>query len=482
MKKKITWRLSSYFFFSLIIFTIIISSLFFSFFRQSTFALYETELQQRAIKIADALSQVQKGMTGKGNNAYGAYIRFVNDVAMTDVWIVDDELNIISNHMGQQNKITTTADLPSDASIVVTDVFTGKVSTSRDFSSLFVSSTITIGAPIIVNNQVVGAVLLHSPVSGVDQVLSNALTIMMISILLAFLVAIALSFYLSRNFTKPLLTLNQAAIAMTNKDYVHTDIKLQDEIKTLADNINILAERLKASDEARVRLDKMRQDLMSNISHELRTPITVLKGSLEALRDDVVIDDQSIKTSYEQMLKETDQLHRLVTELLDLSKLQNPDYPLNKSEINLVDVINDAVKSADKLAIAKQISIKTKIDVTNMNIWGDYERLKQMIIIILDNAIKFSYSNSEVLLKLDDQEELVLRIIDNGVGISKEELPFIFDRFHKTNTNNQSGSGLGLSIAKEIASRHDIIIEVSSIKNANTTFSFIIKKGVKDTN
>ena len=169
MKKKITLKLSVYFLVALISFTIIISLLFFTFYRKITLDTYEDELIQRATKIAEALSDMDKQMMGSRgtNSSYGSYIRFINDVAMTDVWIVDENLNIISYGVNAQHRLNSTTDLPDNAALIVNDVFEGKIESSEDFSSFFTSPTLTIGVPILsVDNIVIGAILLHSPVNG----------------------------------------------------------------------------------------------------------------------------------------------------------------------------------------------------------------------------------------------------------------------------------------------------------------------------
>lgn len=479
MKKKITLKLSVYFLVALISFTIIISLLFFTFYRKTTLDTYKNELIQRATKIAEALSDMDKQMMGNRgtNNSYGSYIRFINDVAMTDVWIVDEDLNIISYGVNAQHRLNSTTDLPDNAALIVSDVFEGKIESSEDFSSFFTSPTLTIGVPILAaDNTIIGAVLLHSPVNGMDGALTSAMIIMVISIFVALIITMILAIYLSFGFTKPLKILNQTAIRLINEDYVFSNIKQEDEIGTLALNMDVLAKRLKESSLQREHMEKMRKDFIANISHELRTPITVIRGSLEALNDNVISDEDAKRLSYQQMIKETDHLQRLVSDLLELTKLQNPDFQLNMTTIDLIEVINDSIKGARNIAQQKNIEIKFDNQFTYLKIAGDYDRLKQMIMIIIDNAIKFSHDNSEILIKTYQDDKFHLAISDQGIGIADEELPYIFDRFHKTSSDNQKGSGLGLTIAKQIAMRHDILIDVKSKINHGSTFSFIIDK------
>jgi len=478
MKNKIVFKLSSYFVAALLLFALIISSVFIIFFRSYTIELNKENLIERATKIAETLSTITTTGNGKDQgNGYGVYIKLINDIAMTDVWIVDNDLNIIT-YGSNQHLVNTTSELPSNAETIVEQVFAGAIEYSEDFSNLFDVPTITVGTPITSSDgTIIGVVLLHSPVDGIDTIINKGIIILGTSIGIALLVAILLSFGLSLSFTKPLNKINRTAILLAAGNYqAKTDIKQNDEIGTLANNMDKLAIQLDNATKESARLEKMRQDFVANISHELRTPITVIRGSLEALNDGVVTNDKLVKEYYQQMLSESKHLQRLVGDLLDLSKLQNLDFKLEMQEISILDVINDSVRSAVKLADHKHISVNFENNVTDTIINGDYGRLRQMIMIIIDNAIKFSPLNSHIQITLTNTDNLAISIKDQGIGIDKKDLPYIFDRFHKTNSNdNLSGSGLGLAIAKQIAIRHDITISVNSEINKGTEFIFRFK-------
>ncbi len=207
---------------------------------------------------------------------------------------------------------------------------------------------------------------------------------------------------------------------------------------------------------------------MTNISHELRTPVTVIRGSLEALCDEVVTAPEQVKAYHEQMRQEVLFLQRLVSDLLDLSRLQNTDFPIEQQEINLGELLSDAVRSANRLAQAKKISVRSPSDPSSVTVTGDYGRLRQMLLVILDNAIKFSPPESEVDVTLADR---LVTIRDRGAGIAPADLPHIFDRFYRARTaENREGTGLGLAIAKQIADRHQLNIAVSSVLGEGTEF------------
>ena len=473
VKSKISRRLSLYFSTSLLFFSVIIGILFVLLFRNHTMNIQKSQLEERAYSIANTLSYfLTEGMShGSG---YGAYMRFIGDIAGTDVWIVDESLNLIATKMGSGGHLSNYnyIDLPENADRVVKEVFLDKTFFTKDFSGLLNEPTLTIGVPIKNNTKVIGVVLMHSSVKGLNDALGQGILILVLSILIALIISIALTTIFSYKFTLPINKMKNTAIKIADGNYyAKTKISQNDEIGQLANTLDILSERLSVASEESKKIEKLRRDFVANISHELKTPITVIRGSLEALVEKIVTSPEMIDSYHQQMLNETIFLQRLVGDLLDLSKLQNPDFLMDMSEVSLNDVIDDAVRSAKHLARKKEININVNLGDDIYIINGDYGRLRQMLIIILDNAVKFSPNGSDVDVVLSNDE---LYIKDSGEGILKEDLPYIFERFYKTrNEVNKTGTGLGLAIAKEIANNHNFLLSALSEENEGT--KFIIK-------
>lgn len=473
MKNKISFKLTVYFSVVLLLFSLIIGSVFMVLFRSHTMTIHKTDLEKRANTIAGTLSEFNIGGTVKSGNksgGYGAYLKFLDEIAMADVWIVDENLELITS--GQMTKIQYNyADLPEDAEMVVKEVFKGNITFSEGFSNLLDTPTLTVGTPIKSGDNIVGALLLHSQVEGMTEAIKQGYGILIISLLIALFVAMILSFFLAVTFTKPLNMMKNSALQLAGGNYsAKTGVLQNDEIGELAAAIDILSEKLDLASHESEHLLKLRQDFVANISHELRTPVTVIRGSLEALCDDVVTDPTQIKSYHHQMLNESIFLQRLVNDLLDLSRLQNTDFNIEMHELSLCNVINDVVRSVKQMALLKNIEIAVELDTEECTVYGDYGRLRQMILIILDNAIKFSPKGGVVAISLKDK---TLSISDNGIGISQGDLPYIFERFYKVKLQeNKDGTGLGLSIAKQIADRHNIKISVSSNLNEGAKFEF----------
>jgi signal transduction histidine kinase len=218
------------------------------------------------------------------------------------------------------------------------------------------------------------------------------------------------------------------------------------------------------------RLEQMRKDFIANVSHEFRTPLTLIKGSLEALIDGAV-PDNDITEFYKGLLNETNRLQRMVNDLLDLSKLQSGKVNLSFEELDLTTLISDVSRTMQFIAGKKNIKIQLNITQIMPPVWGDYDKLKQLLIIFIDNAIKYSYEKSTILISTEVKDYAYIEIKDSGIGIPKEEIPYIWDRFYKVDKSrngSKTGTGLGLAIAKYLIELLNSTINIESEPDKGT--------------
>jgi len=213
------------------------------------------------------------------------------------------------------------------------------------------------------------------------------------------------------------------------------------------------------------RLEQLRRDFVANVSHEFRTPLTVIRGSLEAMVDGTVENSEEIKRYHQRMLSETRGLERLVEDLLELSRLQSGKITIKKEKLHIPNLLEDAVKSLQTIAVKKGIKIEYLSEQDVPPFWGDYDRLRQLFVIFLDNAVKYSPKNTKVSVKTNLLENNTLSIIirDQGYGIAADELTHIWDRFYKIDKSRYGkGTGLGLAIAKHLIELHNAKVSVQS--------------------
>ncbi len=486
-KRSIAFKLGLYFSLALLAFALVAGSVFFLLFKKQNIALTQKQLEDRAGAIADTFGTFisaegsrdgkhGEGSRGAGNSngmGYAAYIRFLDDIAMADVWVVDADHNLVtpSTHEGHQTPASTYnyADLPADAETVVDQAFGGQVTASEGFSGLLNAPTLTVGAPVRDSSgNIQAVVLLHSPVEGIESAANEGFRTLAISLCVALVIGIGFAVLLARSFTKPMKEMQVMAGRLAGGDYTAAShIKRQDEIGQLAGSLDTLSHQLKLSSEEHERFQKMQQAFFSNISHELKTPVTVLCGSLEALAGGVVTDPAQVAAYHQEMYAESLALKRLVNDLLDLSRLQNAEFSLNLEQVNLCDIISEVRRSAQNMAKEKELTVTTEVDTGVYFMQGDYLRLRQLLMIAMSNAIKFSPGGGQIEMRLSEH---TLTITDHGCGISAEDQKHIFERFYKTlSEENAEGTGLGLPIAKEIAERHKIGLTVTSEEGQGTT-------------
>lgn len=477
MRHKIAFKLSLAFFAALLLFALLMGGLFYTLFRKYSFDAKKAQMHAQADAIAAAYAGDMAGSApatpGRGmgqRGGMGPSLRMLDDLTSGNAWVVDANLQLLTSGRGQRSYAY--ADLPQDAEQVVERVFQGEHVFSEGFSALLATPTLTVGAPIEADGRVIGAVLLHAPVEGVQEATAGGTNILLLSMGVG-LVASALLSWLSAGWlARPLKRMRGTAQALAAGDYTaRTGIRQSDEIGDLAGAIDTLSVRLEDARQEGDKLERMRRDFVANISHELRTPVTVIRGSLEALRDSIVSQPEKVAAYHEQMLAESRGLERLVNDLLDLSRLQNLDFRIDMEELNLTELLPDVARSAGRLAADKGIDIDLRMDQPLLPIQGDYARLRQMLLIILGNAVKFSPPGGRVSVALTDG---TVTIADQGPGIAPEDLPHIFDRFYKTSGGaNPEGSGLGLAIARQIAQRHGIELTADNAPEGGAVFKLV---------
>jgi signal transduction histidine kinase len=225
------------------------------------------------------------------------------------------------------------------------------------------------------------------------------------------------------------------------------------------------------------RLEQLRRDFVANVSHEFRTPLTIIRASLEALIDGTVKKYEDIKRYQHRMLSETRGLERLVRDLLELSRLQSGKITVNKENIHIPSLLADTIKSLQTVADEKEISIELCSEQNIPPLPGDYDRLRQLFVIFLDNAVQYSPENTLVSVEVKVHKSHYLSVIirDQGYGIDAKQLPHIWDRFYKADKSRKSnGTGLGLSIAKHLIELHHGKVSVQSEINKGTVIELLL--------
>ena len=498
-KNKIALKLMLCFTSVLVLFGLIIGGVFYQFFKEHIVETKQRSMRVQAKRIATSISSnlpLLEQHHGDGI-AKSNFINFIDNLNQEIVWVVDSQRNLNVNkermarraqwrqkHNDKHNLSfpeppkdpkEAFAKLPRHIKERVEKCFAeGESFTIEEYNVWLNDIMLTVGEPVYdAQGKVKAVVLLHSPRQGLNKAVWEGLQILLVSLVAALVLGMILSVLLSWHFTRTLNKMRDNAEQLAERHYdVRNNVTQKDEVGELARTLDVLAERLQLADEESQKLEKLRREFIANISHELRTPVTVIRGSLEALRDGVVTAQEEVAEFHEQMYHESLFLQRLINDLLDLSRLQNTDFPIEKEPLNLCAVIQDAVRGSHRLGLDKDMQITAKLDKELYLLNGDYGRLRQMLMIFLHNSIKFSPEKSSIQVVLAGNR---LQLIDHGCGMKAEDVPHAFDRFYKArNEQNKSGSGLGLAIAKQIALRHNMELSLESEVGKGTTITVLL--------
>ena len=264
--------------------------------------------------------------------------------------------------------------------------------------------------------------------------------------LIAVTIALAMVQVLARGMTSPLRDMAAAAMAMARGNYERrVTATSADEVGDLARAFNTMSAQL-------AEVDRQRRDLIANVSHELRTPLTALRAQLENVVDGVGAPDPE---TLEVMLRQVDRLSRLVTQLLDLSRLEAGMHPFDKREVQMAEVVEAAVAEVKLASPAAQVVVDVAPDV---RITGDADRLQQVVMNLVENGVRHSPADAAVTVSAERSNGVVrLSVADAGSGVAEEDTDRIFDRFYRADAarvSSSGGAGLGLSIARWIVDLH----------------------------
>jgi two-component system, OmpR family, phosphate regulon sensor histidine kinase PhoR len=227
------------------------------------------------------------------------------------------------------------------------------------------------------------------------------------------------------------------------------------------------------------KLEQMRKDFLANVSHELKTPITSIKGFSETLLDGAMEDEQLRQYFLSIILKESDRMQRLIQDLLDLSKIEQQGFKLNKSKINMNELLFEVTALLQNKAENKNITLLLE-DAPTVEIKADGHRLQQVFINLISNAILYTPEDGQIVITLEGKlNDVIVKVADTGIGICEEEIPRVFERFYrvdKARSRNSGGTGLGLAIVKHLVEAHHGTIGLSSKVGEGTVFTVLLPK------
>jgi signal transduction histidine kinase len=446
-------------FFSFISLFFGLSVAFNAFFTNKTVA----NLEKQAERIVESLIYSRGFLTPRDIQTFKDEFYLVNKYLDVSLIFVDTNFNIIAS-AGIESNLVGVINIPELNPVMEANTVNIKGKLGNIFTAY----------PLISNSEIViGAILLNSPVKELQQsIFDLAKSTFAISIISAS-IAFIFIYISSLQLTKPLKLINNAANIIAGGDFEkRLKVSSKDEIGELCESFNYMAESLQNQEVSRI-------EFISNISHDIRTPLTSMRGFLQAMLDGTVKEEK--KNHYLNIvMEETIRLSKMANDLLDLNKIQTLKVKIEKTDFDINELIRKTMFVFEERIIDQAINIIIKFNSEKNIVLADYDKIQRVIYNLVDNAIKFIDVNPTITIETyAEKNKLYVKIKDNGPGLSKDEMNKVFNRFYKCDESRggyNSGSGLGLSIVKVFVEAHDekIIIVDKNEKGCEFIFSMTL--------
>ena len=384
------------------------------------------------------------------------------------VWIINPSGRII---------LDSSAPVDIENPILIEDfdptITAGSYYTVGYFFDTFDEEMLSVFAPITSSFKVNGYVVIHTPTQTIHASAESLLNISYILLIIMLLLSMIILFFFTEMVYIPLRRITYATeqYAGGNMHY-EFQVDSEDEMGYLAASLSYMASEIAKSEDNQ-------KKFIANVSHDFRSPLTSIKGYLEAMLDGTIPPEMHEK--YLQIvLNETERLTKLTNGLLQLNNLNTKGMLLGRSDFDINQVIRNTAATFEGICKSKMIGIELVLTGEQLIVNADLDRIQQVLYNLLDNAIKFSHNDSIIKIETTEKNSKVLvSVKDNGIGIPKESQKLIWDRFYKTDLSrgkDKKGTGLGLSIVKEIIRSHGENINVVSTEGVGSEFLFTLAK------
>lgn len=388
----------------------------------------------------------------------------------TDIWVIDREGRILINTSFASAK----DDFIQDFDI---STFGSRYYQKGTFFDMFSENMLSVFSPITINYKVHGYVLIHKPMSDIVSYKDELLNISYMTLAVIFLCAFILLILFTFTIYIPIRKMTRAAKDYSEGNFdTKIDIHTNDEIGYLAGSIDYMATELST-------LEEDQRKFIANVSHDFRSPLTSIKGYIEAIMDGTIPHEAQDKY-LNIILFETERLNKLTQSMLELNKYGVKGSMMDISDFDINHTIKMVVESFEGTCKSKKISFELILTGQTCIVSADMSKIQQVLYNLIDNAIKFSHPDSSITVETTEKNDKVfISVKDTGIGIPKDSIKKIWERFYKTDLSrgkDKRGTGLGLAIVKEIISSHNENINVISTEGVGTEFIFTLPMARKE--
>lgn len=327
----------------------------------------------------------------------------------------------------------------------------------------------------------VGVLRLAMPLTEVRNEFRIVERVFTIGGVLAIIVTLIVGYFVSRNISLPLRKMEEIARGIAEGDLTRrVEVKSRDELGSLAESFNRMADELEKEINNLEKMDRIRTDFVANVSHELKTPLTSIKGFIETLEDGAIDDKEKAVKFLSIIRKHSERLSNIINDLLCLTEIESSHIGMQNEEFDLRSLLDEVVWGFGHSVSVKTQEMNVYYSGKDFNVRGNKDKIEQILVNLIDNAIKYTAKNGQIKCSLfEKKDSVMITVEDSGIGIAKEDLDRIFERFYrvdKARSSESGGTGLGLSIVKHIVALHSGHIEIDSEVGKGTKTTVILPK------
>ena len=357
-----------------------------------------------------------------------------------------------------------------DKQEVFTETSKGDIAVRQVKHNRLNSNILLVGIPIGQGTAVSGVLIINAPLASIKEAEVIIKEQLMIVTAILILISLVLTYFFSKAFTRPILKINEAAAKMAGGNLsIKIDVESKDELGMLSDTINNLSVQLQ-------KIEQLRKELIANVSHEFRTPLSLIKGYAETIRDITGDIPEKRNRQLDIILEEADRLKNMVNDTLNLSQMQSEYFKLDIITFDIAASVRNIRNRFSYILEDKGLSLELQDGNGSVFVTGDEPRIEQVLYNFVNNACNHTSRGGLIRIEIiENADNVKIEVVDNGKGISRDELPYIWDRFYKGSAESK-GTGLGLAIAKKILEAHGSSFGVESESDKGSEFWFTLNR------
>ena len=413
----------------------------------------------RLISVEYVRESRNAGLTGE---QFGLQLRAVSEMIGCEVWIV-----------GEDGKILLATENDAVGGFVPKKILNVNWSEATELETVYIGKRGVAVDSVVSEGDTWGYVVVSEPWSRIREDTHRTMLVVNLTALGFLAMGVVLWLLFAAYHTRNIRAIREAVVHYTNGEFdQELNIKTNDEYRDLANAVHLLADQ-------HANLVEYQKNFIANISHDFRSPLTSIKGYAEAIKDGTI--PYEIQGKYLNIiLFETDRLANLTNDLLDLSNFENKGVHLSFSQFDITKMLKQSALTFEGKCSQKNLKIRLSFPENTLIVYADKGKIQQVVHNLIDNAIKFSHPDGIIYVSVMERKEKVLvSVRDTGIGIPKESISKVWERFYKTDLSrgkDKRGTGLGLSITKQIIAAHNENIKVSSTEGVGTEFVFSLAK------